>query len=226
MALNIVDESTLTVAGTSIGLSSANPTLVASELLGARQAVITIKTAPVYYRQDGDDATSSDTILYPGDMLNLLGDSMHRMLEKVRFLRVGSTSAILIIRWYDRDVVNVPTVTRATKGSHIITPTTGNNTALATLDPAGDFHLLGIRVFVGSALASAETLTVTLDANAGAAYDIVLRTLDMGTPDIRSVMFHFGEGEDYFVSGDKIVVALSANTGSDTWGCETIHELT
>ena len=225
MALNIVDESTLTVAGTSIALSSASPTLAAAETAGARQAVITVKTAPVYFRQDGDDATSSDTILYPGDMLNLLGDSMHRMLEKVRFLRVGSTSATLVIRWYDRDVVHVPTITRGTKGSRVITPTTGTNTALATLAPLADFKLLGIRIFIGSALASAETVTVTLDANAGSAYDIVLRTLDMGTPDIRSVMFHFGEGEDYFESGDQIVVALSANSGGDTWGCQTIHEL-
>ncbi|KKK51355.1 hypothetical protein LCGC14_3115770 [marine sediment metagenome] len=111
------------------------------------------------------------------------------------------------------------------KASPVITPTTGVDTALATLDPASDFKLLGIRIFMGSALASGETITVTLDANEGPEYDIVLRTLDMGTPDIRSVMFHFGEGEDNFVSGDKIVVALSANTGSDTWGCETIHEL-
>jgi len=225
MALNIVDESTLTVAGTSIGLSSASPTLAAAELLGARQAVITIKTAPVYYRQDGDNATSSDTILYPGDILNVLGDSMRSILANIRFLRVGSTSATLVIRWYDRDVINVPIVTRGNKRGRIITPTTGTGTALATLAPAANFKLMGIRIFIGSALASAETLTVTLDANEGSAYDVVLFTLDMGTPDERSLVIPFGGDEDFFVSGDKIVVALSANTGGDTWGCQTIHEL-
>lgn len=107
----------------------------------------------------------------------------------------------------------------------VITPTTGTGTAIATLAPAAAFHLLGIRLHLGSALAAAETLTVTLDANAGAAYDVVLFTLDLGTPDIRDLVIPFGGEEDFFVSGDKIVIALSANTGSDTWGCETIHEL-
>jgi len=106
----------------------------------------------------------------------------------------------------------------------ITTPTTGTGTAIATLAPGGDFHLLGIRFNLGSALAAAETLTVTLDANEGPAYDTVLFTLDLGTPDIRDLVIPFGGDEDYFVSGDQIVIALSANTGADTWGCQTIHE--
>ena len=107
----------------------------------------------------------------------------------------------------------------------VITPTTGTSAALATLDPAAAFKLLGIRIHLGSALAAAETLTVTLDANAGVAYDAVLFSQDLGTPDIRDIVIPFGNDEDFFVSGDKIVVALSANVGGDTWGCQTIHEL-
>jgi len=112
MALNIVDESTLTVAGTSIGLSSADPTLAASELLGARQAAITVLTAPVCYHQDGGAATTSDPVLDPGDVLQVFGDSMRSILTNLRFIRLGSTSATLVIRWYDRDVINVPIVSR------------------------------------------------------------------------------------------------------------------
>ena len=106
----------------------------------------------------------------------------------------------------------------------ITTPTTGTGTAIATLNPATDFHLLGIRLHLGSALAALETLTVTLDANAGDAYDVVLFTLDMGTPDIRDVVIPFGGDEDYYVAGDLMVIALSANAGGDTWGCQTLHE--
>ena len=106
----------------------------------------------------------------------------------------------------------------------ITTPTTGTGTAIATLAPGGDFHLLGIRFNLGSALAAAETLTVTLDANEGPVYDTVLFTQDLGTPDIRDLVIPFGGDEDFFVSGDQIVIALSANTGADTWGCQTIHE--
>jgi len=106
----------------------------------------------------------------------------------------------------------------------ITTSTTGTGTAIATLNPGADFHLMGIRLHIGSALAAAETLTVTLDANAGGAYDTVLYTLDLGTPDIRDLVIPFGGEEDFFVAGDQIVIALSANAGGDTWGCQTTYE--
>ena len=105
------------------------------------------------------------------------------------------------------------------------TPYTGTGAAIGTLNPVADYQLMGIRVHIGSALAAGETLTVTLDANDGAAYDVVLFTLDMGTPDIRDVVIPFGGKEDYFVSGDQIVIALSANAGGDTFGCEVTHQL-
>ncbi len=105
-----------------------------------------------------------------------------------------------------------------------ITSTTGTDTAIATLAPGAEFRLLGIRFHLGSALAAAETLTVTQDANAGAAYDTLLYSQDLGTADIRDVVLTF-EDSDFYVSGDDIVVTLSANAGGDTWGCQTIHEL-
>ena len=106
------------------------------------------------------------------------------------------------------------------------TPYTGAVAAIGTLAPGADFQLMGIRLHLGSALAAAETLTVTLDANEGPAYDVVLFTLDMGTPDIRDVVISFGGKEDYFVSGDQIIIALSANVGGDTFGVEVTHRLT
>ncbi len=107
----------------------------------------------------------------------------------------------------------------------IITPSTGVDTAIATLAPGANFHFSGLRLHIGSALAAAETLTVTLNANAGPAYDTVLFSSDLGTPDIRDVVLEC-EGKAYdFVNGDEIVIALSANVGGDTWGCQTIHEL-
>lgn len=107
----------------------------------------------------------------------------------------------------------------------VITPTTGTGTTLANLTPGAAFHLLGIRIHVGSALASAETLTVTNNSGTASAYDTLLFTLDMGTPDIRDVVIPFGGDEDFFGASDVIDIVLSANAGGDTWGCETIHEL-
>ena len=107
------------------------------------------------------------------------------------------------------------------------THTTVTAAAIATLTPGAAFKLLGIRIHVGTGapLAAAETLTVTLDSGDGAAYDVVLFSLDMGTPSINDVVIPFGGDEDFFESGDSIVIALSANAGGDTVGCETIHEV-
>lgn len=107
----------------------------------------------------------------------------------------------------------------------IHTYTTVVGATIYTLNPRAPFELLGIRIHVGSALAAAETLTVTLNCQRGAEYDTVLYTLDMGTPDIRDLVIPFGGDEDFFSTGDQIVIALSANAGADTVGCETIHEL-
>lgn len=150
-----------------------------------------------------------------------LEDELGRIIRPVLYNTAKDGSGT----WYFPLVDSAGRPVSITKRLPVTTNTTGTNTALATLNPAADFHMLGIRVFIGSALAAAETLTVTLDANAGTAYDVVLFTLDMGTPDIRSVVIPFGGDEDFFVSGDKLVIALSANTGSDTWGCQTIHEV-
>ncbi len=106
-----------------------------------------------------------------------------------------------------------------------ITSTTGTVTAIATLAPGAAFRLLGIRFHLGSALAAAETLTVTLDAGDGAAYDTVLFTRDMSVGAVLDLIIPFGGAEDFFGATDEIVIALSANVGGDTWGCQTIHEL-
>ncbi len=106
----------------------------------------------------------------------------------------------------------------------VTTYTTGTSAALATLSPGADFELTSVRIYLASALASAETLTVTADINLGAVYDATLFTLDLGTPDIRSLVIPFGEGYT-FTALDDIVVALSANTGTDTWSCSTLHRL-
>ena len=107
----------------------------------------------------------------------------------------------------------------------VITPTTGTSATLANLTPGAAFHLLGIRIHIGSALAAAETLTVTNNSGTAAAYDTLLFSLDMGTSDIRDVVIPFGGEEDFFGASDVIDIVLSANAGGDTWGCETIHEL-
>ncbi len=146
MALNIVDESTLTVSSSSIGLSSASPTLAAAQTSGARQAVITVLTAPIHYHQDGGDATTSDPLLYPSDVLPVLGDSMRSILTNLRFIQAESVDATLVIRWYDRDIIHTPPVIRGTlwRGKSPVT-SSGLKTADAQIkSTAGNVYWLTI----------------------------------------------------------------------------------
>jgi hypothetical protein len=105
MGLNVIDVSTLTVAGTSLGLDSASPTKAVAFASGARQCLIVVQDAPCYVRSDGDAATSADILLSPGDVLPMLGDNMNQALDLLRFIRKTSTSATLKIIWYNREAI-------------------------------------------------------------------------------------------------------------------------
>ena len=76
----------LTVAGTSVGLTSAT-------FANRNRALVTVETAQVRFRFDGADnapTASVGHILEVGDTLEL--DSEHQ-LEHIRFIRTGGTSA-------------------------------------------------------------------------------------------------------------------------------------
>ena len=126
----------------------------------------------------------------------------------------------------DINSAEILTALESIEGASVITPFTGAVTAVGTLAPAAAFRLLGLRFHMGSALAAGETLTITVDDGAGAAYDIVLYSQDLGTTDIRDVVVEFPRNSAYeFNAADEIDIALSANAGGDTYGCKIIHEL-
>lgn len=111
------------------------------------------------------------------------------------------------------------------RANPVTTPTTGNDAAIATLAPGAAFKLKGVRIHFGGALAALETLTVTLNAGDGGAYDVVLFSSDLGTAGIVDVVIEFDSDAYSFEDDDEIIIALSANAGADVWGCHTIHEL-
>lgn len=155
--MNNIDNSTLAVAGTSIGLDSASPTLATALSAGAQGAIIYVQTAPVYYREDGDDATSADPILYPGDALQYLGGHNRQILSRLKFLRTSSTSAALKIVWSDSESANGP---RLIRGSAIAVTTDGVELAKSedTAHTSGDKGImsLGVRKDVPTALAGTD----------------------------------------------------------------------
>ena len=98
--MNIVDHATLTVSSTSVGLSSASVTLATAIAAGAKGAQIIVEDDSVYCRQDGDAATSADTILYQQDCINMIGEDFTQPLANLRFLRV-TTDATLQVIYYE-----------------------------------------------------------------------------------------------------------------------------
>jgi len=104
---------------------------------------------------------------------------------------------------------------------------TGVGSAITTFIPGFPYKLLEVRFHLGSALAAAETLTLTRTAfgdESVAYYNVVLLSQDLGTAGILDLSLVFGPEEGYYTELDSIVSALSANTGGDRWGLEIVYE--
>lgn len=92
---------------------------------------------------------------------------------------------------------------------------TGSAALSATLAPGRAFQLLEVRIHL-SAAGGAGNFTATVDANAGAPYDLNIITQDM------TAVTDFVWQPDYpmhFDSGDKIDFAWT-NAGGKTYGLE------
>lgn len=94
---------------------------------------------------------------------------------------------------------------------------TGSGNIAESVDPGKAFYLVEVRLHL-SAAGAANDLTVTLDALAGAGYDVVLLTQDMTT--VTDLVWRPDQPAQ-FVNGDKIVIAWT-NGSSRTYGLEVI----
>lgn len=92
---------------------------------------------------------------------------------------------------------------------------TGSAAISSTLTPSTAFELLEVRIHL-SAAGGAGNLTITLDANAGAAYDVVLKTQDMTS--VTDFVYQ-PTYPMYFDNGDALVFAW-ANGSTRTYGLE------
>lgn len=108
---------------------------------------------------------------------------------------------------------------------------TGVGTAFNVFAPGAPFKVLEFRFHLGSALAAAETLTLTRTSLLPTLSPMltyinhVILTQDLGTTSILDLVRTFDSDEGFFTGNDSIVPALSANTGADRWGLEILYEL-
>jgi len=91
--------------------------------------------------------------------------------------------------------------------------------------PAGaTYRLVSVSCKFNVAPTTAEDFTVTLDANAGAAYDVLLYTIDPSTLSLTS-LFWYPEEEMDLEGGDAVDVAYP-NTDKKTYGVQiTVREV-
>lgn len=85
----------LTVANSAIGLTVPGPS---SGIPGANYAIIKVNTAQVRWKDGNDPTTTAGIALDPGDIMRYSGN-----LGTVKFIRTGSTSAVLDIEYYRID---------------------------------------------------------------------------------------------------------------------------
>ena len=107
-----------------------------------------------------------------------------------------------------------------TNGTLVKTADTGAAALSATFTAVKACRLMAVTVKFSAAPTTSEALTITLDAVAGAAYDVVLYTLDPSGVSATSLLVsdeHFGDV--WLVAGDKITVAYT-NTDTRTYGVQ------
>ena len=99
---------------------------------------------------------------------------------------------------------------------------TGAAAIAEALAPGVPFRLLRIEVHWSAAPSDSESMTVTLDAGAGAAYDVLLDTVNPSVGSQTDIIFPYGEGYE-FEAKDEIDLAY-ANTGLDTISGRYVYE--
>lgn len=103
-------------------------------------------------------------------------------------------------------------------GSIVKTTGTGAAAMAVTFTAIKACRLVTVTVKLSAAPTTSEALTVTLDATAGAAYDVLLYSGDPSATSATSVVLS-DWGEVWLVAGDKITVAY-ANTDTRTYGVQ------
>ena len=91
-----------------------------------------------------------------------------------------------------------------------------------TVPASGTHKLISISLALNAAPTTSENFTVTLDANAGAAYDVLLYSLDLSAGSTTDLVW-FPDEPLLLEGGDAIDVAYT-NTDTVTYGLQITAE--
>jgi hypothetical protein len=98
------------------------------------------------------------------------------------------------------------------------TSATGSAAIAATHTATGWEEVLSVTLHFSSAPTTSENLTITLDANDGAAYDTLLYSIDPSASSVTDLVW-FPDGTLVMENGDAIDVAYT-NTDTRTYGVQ------
>ena len=100
-----------------------------------------------------------------------------------------------------------------------VNATGGNAIAASMAVPTGaTFRLVSVSLNMSAAPTTSENFTITLNANAGAVYDVLLYSLDLSTGSTTDVVW-FPDELMLLEGGDAVDVAY-ANTDTGTYGVQ------
>ncbi len=85
--------------------------------------------------------------------------------------------------------------------------------------PTGQhYRLISVSCNFNAAPVSSETFTITLDAKAGSAYDLLLYTLDPGTASVSDILWQ--PDEEILLEGGDAIDILYDNTDARLYGAQ------
>jgi len=92
----------------------------------------------------------------------------------------------------------------------------------ATVPAGRHYRLMTVSLNMDAAPTTSENLTITLDANAGAEYDVLMYSVDLSFASTTDVVW-WPDDVLHLEPGDAVTVAY-ANTDKNTYGCQITME--
>lgn len=94
--------------------------------------------------------------------------------------------------------------------------------AIAESIPArSDIGIRSVRLNLSAAPTTSENFTVTINSNAGSAYDLVLLSEDLSVDSVTDLLWI--PAKEVYIAKDDVLDIAWTNTNTRTWGLEVVY---